>query len=151
MQNGEHLSRLRNVETQGDERKEDAWSCVLVLRVAVRKRQLCFPKASASKHDLFFHKERCPRPTYGPSCLQNCCCQVDVVLVQPAPSLELEVLTYPWIQLRRELPSSDGVHWRVVQCFLSGLFSYCRHRLETRPTAVIKMNPDDRFRQPVPI
>ena len=40
-------------------------------------------------------------------------------------------------------PQSKGVSWRAVQCFLSRLFSHCRHRLEMlpRPPVAIKMKP----------
>ena len=56
-------------------------------------------------------------------------------------------------QLRHKPLSSKGVSWRVVQCFLSRLFSRCRHRLETltRPLAAIKTKPDGRFRHHVKI
>ena len=51
-------------------------------------------------------------------------------------------------------PRNPLIEWTFMtssRMVLSGSFNYCRRRLETGPPAVIKMNPNDRFRRLVPI
>ncbi|KIJ94774.1 hypothetical protein K443DRAFT_349685 [Laccaria amethystina LaAM-08-1] len=84
-------------------------------------------------------------------------CKIVVVaksMLSPFGQLRWDLASSLEVSMDSTQPRPSLVEWSFMTSrpsFLSGSFSYCRHRLETRPPAVIKMKPDDRFRQLVPI
>ena len=101
------------------------------------------------KHAIFFHQERRPAtPLWAvlpaKSLVSSGCCLCSASFDGgTASSLEAPIdSTLPRIPRRR------GFH-DVVQCFLSRLFSHCRHPYPTSRCNQTK--PDGRFRHHVPI
>jgi len=114
---------------------------LLVLGMAMRKRQLRFPTAfpsdQAENTPFSFTRRDVLRPTYGPS--------YKIVVFKSILSLFGQLRWDPASSLEVPMDSTPSPTPRqVVRCFLSGSFCYCRHHLEilTRPSAVIKTKPD---------